>query len=101
MAPPNPQVSSACSNWVGSFILVRPTGFELAAFRVGIIRPANWKALQGNGLVGIAQISAILEKTSKALQGKTSKVFRGSSQIVVCALCQQLHQFPCGIHAIP
>lgn len=32
---PNPQVSSTCSNWVGSFILVRLTGFEPAAFRVG------------------------------------------------------------------
>ena len=29
MAPPNPQVSSACSNWVGSFILELLTRFEL------------------------------------------------------------------------
>ena len=40
--------------------LVRPTGFEPAAFRVGVIRPSSRKALQGNGLVEIAQISAIL-----------------------------------------
>lgn len=30
MALPNPQVSSTCSNWVGSFILVRTTGLEPA-----------------------------------------------------------------------
>ena len=36
MTPPNPQVSSACSNWVGSFILVRPTRFERATYRVGV-----------------------------------------------------------------
>ena len=28
MTPPNPQVSSTCSNWVGSFILVPLTGIE-------------------------------------------------------------------------
>ena len=28
MTPPNPQVSSTCSNWVGSFILVRAWGLE-------------------------------------------------------------------------
>ena len=39
MTLPNPQVSSTCSNWVGSFILVRPTGFEPAAFRVGVLSP--------------------------------------------------------------
>ena len=44
---------------------------------------------------------AFWRKTSEALQGRASEAFRGSSQIVVCALCQQLHQFPCGIHAIP
>ena len=57
--------------------LVRPTGFEPAAFRVGIIRPANWKALQGNGLVGIAQISAILRKSLESLAGQD---FRGFSR---------------------
>ena len=29
---PDPQVSSTCSNWVGSFILVRREGFEPPAF---------------------------------------------------------------------
>ena len=29
MTPPNPQVSSTCSNWVGSFILVRDGRLEL------------------------------------------------------------------------
>ena len=28
MTLPNPQVSSTCSNWVGSFILVRVVGLE-------------------------------------------------------------------------
>ena len=32
MTLPNPQVSSTCSNWVGSFILVRREGFEPPAF---------------------------------------------------------------------
>ena len=35
MTLPNPQVSSTCSNWVGSFILVRPVRFERMAFGVG------------------------------------------------------------------
>ena len=38
MTPPNPQVSSTCSNWVGSFILVRPVRFERMAFGVGVQR---------------------------------------------------------------
>ena len=59
------------------FSLVRPTGFKPAAFRVGIIRPANWKALQGNGLVGIAQISTILRKNLESLAGQ---YFRGFSR---------------------
>ena len=36
-APPNSQVSSTCSNWVGSFILVRPVRFERMAFGVGAV----------------------------------------------------------------
>ena len=32
-----------------SLHLVRPTGFEPAAFRVGVIRPSSRKALQGKG----------------------------------------------------
>jgi len=54
--------------------LVRPTGFEPAAFRVGVIRPSSRKALRRKGLVGVAQISGILEKNlgSLARQG-----FRG------------------------
>ena len=42
--------------------MVRPIGFEPAAFRVGVIRPSSRKALRRKGLVEIAQISAILEK---------------------------------------
>ena len=34
----NPQVSSTCSNWVGSFILVRPVRFERMVFGVGVQR---------------------------------------------------------------
>ena len=79
----NPQVSSTCSNWVESFILVRPAGFEPVAYRVGVIRPSSRKALRRKGLVGVAQISAILKKTSEALSDRASEVFRSSSQIVV------------------
>ena len=59
------------------FSLVRPTGFEPAAFRVGVIRPSSRKALRRKGLVEIAQISAILKKSlgSLARQG-----FRGFSR---------------------
>ena len=57
--------------------MVRPTGFEPAAFRVGVIRPANWKALQDNGLVGIAQIFGILRKN---LGGLTGQGFRSFSR---------------------
>ena len=35
MTPLNPQVSSTCSNWVGSFIMARLSGFEPLAFRLG------------------------------------------------------------------
>ena len=35
--------------------MVRPTGFEPAAFRVGVIRQSNKKACIGNGFSGIAQ----------------------------------------------
>ena len=41
-------------------IMVCPTGFEPAAFRVGVIRPSNRKALRRKGLVGVAQICGIL-----------------------------------------
>jgi len=50
--------------------LVRPTGFEPAAFRVGVIRPSNRKALQCNGLIGIAQIFGILKKNLRSLAGQ-------------------------------
>ena len=40
--------------------MVRPTGFEPAAFRVGVIRPSSRKALRRKGLVEIAQISGDL-----------------------------------------
>ena len=63
--------------------LVRPAGFEPVAYRVGVIRPSSRKALRRKGLVGVAQISAILKKTSEALSDRASEVFRGSSQIVV------------------
>ena len=52
------------------FSLVRPTGFEPAAFRVGVIRPSSRKALQGKGLVEIAQIFGILKKNLRSLAGQ-------------------------------
>ena len=51
-------------------ILVRPTGFEPAAFRVGVIRPSSRKAPRRKGLVEIAQISAILKKNLRSLTGQ-------------------------------
>ena len=52
------------------FSLVRPTGFEPAVFRVGVIRPSNRKALRRNGLIGIAQIFGILKKNLRSLAGQ-------------------------------
>ena len=52
------------------FSLVRPTGFEPAAFRVGVIRPSSRKALQHKGLVGIAQFFGILKKNLRSLAGQ-------------------------------
>ena len=40
--------------------MVRPTGFEPAAFRVGVIKPSSRKPLWYKALVGIAQISGDL-----------------------------------------
>ena len=75
MTLPNPQVSSTCSNWVGSFILVRPTGFEPAAYRVGVIRPSNREALRRKGLIGLAQIWGHLEENLRSLTGQGSRGF--------------------------
>ena len=77
MTLPNPQVSSTCSNWVGSFILVCPTGFEPAAFGVGVIRPSSRKPLRRKGLIGVAQIFDILKKNFRSLIGQG---FRGFSR---------------------
>ena len=57
--------------------MVRPTGFEPAAYRVGVIRPSSRKALRRKGLVEIAQISAILKKDLGSLIGQG---FRGFSR---------------------
>lgn len=42
-----------------SFV-VRPSGFEPLAYRVGVIRPSSHKPLWYKALVGIAQISGDL-----------------------------------------
>ncbi len=62
---------------VSFFVLVRPTGFEPAAFRVGVIRPSSRKALRRKGLVGVTQISTILKKNLGSLTGQD---FRGFLQ---------------------
>ncbi len=56
-------------------IMVRPTGFEPAAFRVGVIRPSSRKALRRKGLVEIAQISAILKKNLRSLSRQDFRDF--------------------------
>ena len=53
---------------------MRPTGFEPAAYRVGVIRPSNRKALRRKGLVEVAQIFTILKKNLGSLTGQD---FRG------------------------
>ena len=67
--------------------LVRPAGFEPVAYRVGVIRPSSRKALQGKGLVGVTQISAILKKNLGSLIGQGFRGFSRSSQIVVWIKC--------------
>ena len=57
--------------------MVRLTGFEPAAFRVGVIRPSSRKALRRKGLVGVTQISTILKKNLGSLTGQD---FRGFLQ---------------------
>ena len=42
--------------------MVRPTGFEPAAFRVGVLRPSSRNPPRRNGLIEIAQIFGILKK---------------------------------------
>mgnify|MGYP000136241269 CR=1 FL=1 len=59
-----------------SFV-VRPSGFEPLAYRVGVIRPSSRKALRRKGLVEIAQISAILKKNLGSL---IEQGFRGFSR---------------------
>ena len=56
-------------------ILVCPTGFEPAAFRVGVIRPSNRKPLRRRGLIGLAQISTILQKNLGSLAGQDFRDF--------------------------
>ncbi len=55
--------------------MVRPTGFEPAAYRVGVIRPSSRKALRRKGLIGIAQISGILENNLGSLVGQGFRDF--------------------------
>lgn len=59
-----------------SFV-VRPSGFEPLAYRVGVIRPSSWEALRRNVLIEIAQIFGILKKNLGSLVGQG---FRGFSR---------------------
>ena len=55
--------------------MVRPTGFEPAAFRVGVIRPSSREPLWHNGLVGIAHISTMFKKDRGSLVGQGFRDF--------------------------
>ena len=55
--------------------MVRPTGFEPAAFRVGVLRPSSRKALRRKGTVGIAQICVNLQKKPGGLMGQGLPAF--------------------------
>ena len=57
--------------------VVRPTGFEPAAFRVGVIRPSSRNPPRRNGLIEIAQIFGILKKNLGRL---AAQGFRGFSR---------------------
>ena len=55
--------------------MVRPTGFEPAAFRVGVIRPSSRKALRRKGLVGVAQIYGDLREKPVGLAAQGLPAF--------------------------
>ena len=65
--------------------VVRPTGFEPAAYRVGVIKPSSRKPCGARVWLVLHKFPAIYEKTSEPLWRKGSGGFRDSSQIVVCA----------------
>ena len=64
-------------------ILVRPAGFELVAYRVGVIRPSEENPLDHKGFSEVAHFSVCLQKTSKALAAQRLQAFFNSRQIVV------------------
>ena len=55
--------------------MVRLTGFEPAAFRVGVIRPSSRKPLRPKGTVGIAQICVNLQEKPGGLMGQALPAF--------------------------
>ena len=67
--------------------MVRPTGFEPAAYRVGVIKPSSWKPCGARAWLRLHKFPAIYEKTSEPLWRKGSGGFRDSSQIVVWIKC--------------
>ena len=76
-------------------IMVRPTGFEPAAFRVGVIRPSNGKALRHRRFIGFVQIEPILRYPASHCNAMARRISH-FPQIVVkqwpaCAayLCRQ------------
>ena len=67
--------------------VVRPTGFEPAAYRVGVIKLSSRKPCGARAWLRLHKFPAIYEKTSEALLDRASEIFRCSSQIVVWIKC--------------
>ena len=76
---------TTCRNM--SSFLVRPTGFEPAAFRVGVIRRSNVKLLRRSRFSDSAQIRTANTEKPRAVARQRlpviSSIFQNSSQTVV------------------
>ena len=67
--------------------VVRPTGFEPASYRVGVIKPSSRKPCGARVWLRLHKFPAIYEKTLEPLWRKGFGGFRDSSQIVVWIKC--------------
>ena len=75
MTLPNPQVSSTCSNWVGSFSMVRVARFELTASWSRTMRATNC-ATPGYEIVRLTPRTVVLYELPSVLSRGKSTFFK-------------------------